>query len=346
MKIGTREIGGGHPPYIIAEVGANHGGDLGRALRLVECAKAAGADAVKFQCYTADTITIDGDRPEFTIAEGPWSGWKLYDLYKRCETPFDWFPKLAEHARKCRIDWFASAFDESAVDVLDQLDSVAIKVASFEIVDLPLIKYAARTGRPLILSTGMANHEEIDAAVSMAHSGFRQDIAVLHCVSGYPTPIEQADLAAFAEKRALLRPHPVGISDHSIGIEVPVAATALGATIIEKHMTFGSLHTPDSEFSMMPAEFHKMIVAINSIWQATQHSFVKPESERGQEPLRPSLYAVEDIAAGEPFTHENVRSIRPGAGLPPKEIDRIIGRRAHIAIGRGTPMSWLLVDGA
>lgn len=344
MKIGTREIGPGHPPYIIAEVGANHGGDLVRALRLIECAKAAGADAVKFQCYTADTITIDGDRPEFTIAEGPWKGWKLYDLYRRCETPFDWFPKLAEHARKCRIDWFASAFDESAVDVLDQLDSVAIKVASFEIIDLPLIKYAAKTGRPLILSTGMAEDTEIEAALGALGGSAPRTHALLHCVSGYPTPIEQAGFVRMVDQvRWINMVH--GISDHSIGIEVPVAATALGASIIEKHLNLTNNRTPDSEFSMMPAEFHKMVVAVNGIWRAMQPGRA-PESERSQEPLRRSLYAVKNIAAGEPFTHENVRSIRPGAGLPPKEIDRVVGRRAHIAIERATPLSWLLIDGA
>ena len=337
MKIGKREIGQGHPPYIIAEIGANHGGDLARALRMIESAKAAGADAVKFQCYTADTITIDSQRDEFILKEGPWKGWKLYDLYKRCETPFKWFPVIAEHAKKCRIDWFASVFDESAVDVLDELDSVVIKIASFEIVDIPLIRYAARTGRPLIISTGMADHEEINDAVTVARHGFRREVALLHCVSGYPTPIDQAAL----DRYWMLRIHncPFGISDHSVGMEIPIAATALGATIIEKHFKLPDYSfSPDAAFSMEPIPFRKMADACRGIWKALQPSG-KPESERAQEPLRPSLYAVEYIPAGEPFTEQNVRSIRPGAGLPPAMLDEVLKHKAKRAIKRGTPLT-------
>jgi pseudaminic acid synthase len=337
MKIGKHEIGQGHPPYIIAEIGANHGGNLERALRLIESAKAAGADAVKFQAYTADTITIDSQRDEFILKDGPWKGWKLYDLYKRCETPFGWFPRIAQHAKSCRIDWFASAFDESAVDVLDQLDSAAIKIASFEIIDLPLIKYAARTGRPLIISTGMADHEEIHEAVTMARHGFRRNVAVLHCVSGYPTPIDQARLDRYWELR--IHNCPFGISDHSTGMEVPVAATALGATIIEKHFKLNDgPHSPDAAFSMEPIPFRKMADACRSIWKAMQPSSI-PDSERPLRPLRPSLYAVEFIPAGERFTEQNVRSIRPGAGLPPAMLDEVLKHKAARPIKRGTPLS-------
>ena len=341
MKIGNREIGKGHPPYIVAEIGANHDGGLDRALRLIEAAKFAGADAVKFQAYTADSITIDSNRDEFLLKEGPWKGCKLYDLYKQCETPFEWFPSLGEHAQKCGIDWLASAFDETAVDVLDECDSAAIKIASFEIIDLPLIRYAARTGRPLILSTGMADYEEIYSGLGMAYWGFRTDVAVLHCVSGYPTPMEEANLHGFAEMCRLLRPTPVGISDHTTGRDVPVAATALGATIIEKHLKIDEAsRTPDAPFSMTPVAFGRMADACRSIWKAMQPQLLGlRESERPQLPLRPSLYAVADIAAGEPFTELNVRSIRPGAGLPPAMLDEVLTRKAAHAIERGTPLS-------
>lgn len=344
MKIGDREIGINHPPYIVAEIGANHGGDLGRALRLIEAAKAARADAVKFQCYTADTITIDSNRPEFMLTEGPWRGQTLHDLYKRAETPFDWFPKLAEHAQKCRIDWFASAFDESAVDLLNELDCPAIKVASFEIVDTPLIRYAASTGRPLIISTGMASFWEVEAAVQAAEHDAGGTM-LLHCVSGYPTPIEEAGLIAFRALRAKFwgQGCEIGISDHTLGAEVPIAATALGAAMIEKHFRLGWRLTTEQKpadfaFSMEPVMFGCMADSVRKIWTALQ-SAEKPRSEQPQSHLRRSLYAVADIAAGEPFTRESVRSIRPGAGLPPAMLDEVLERKATRDIARGTPLS-------
>lgn len=340
MKIGKREIGEDEPPYFIAEIGANHGGYLDRALRMIDAAKGAGADAVKFQAYTADTITIDSDREEFMLKEGPWKGRRLYDLYKQCQTPFEWFPAIAEHAQKCGITWFASAFDQSAVDVLHKLGCPAIKIASFEIVDTPLISYAARTGLPLIISTGMASGIEIYHALANV---YRHNTALLHCVSAYPTPIEEANLKHLKKMLTYesLKVGIVGISDHTLGVEIPIAATAIGATIIEKHFTLNRTghrtRDPDDAFSSEPLEFRKMVDACTSVWKAIQGG--ESESERAQQPLRRSLYVVKDIAAGEAFTMENVRSIRPGAGLPPSFLPSVLTQRAACDIKGGTPLS-------
>lgn len=332
MNIAGREIGPNNPPYIVCEVGANHGGDLGRALRLIEAAKAAGADAVKFQAYTADTITLDCDGPDFRIDSGPWQGWRLYDLYKKCQTPFEWFPKIAEHARKIGITWFASAFDPTAVDMLVALDVPAIKIASFELVDLPLIRYAAATGKPLILSIGMASDNEIDEAAVAAIPAFNNRI-FLSCISGYPTPIKESNLWRLRSYNGM----NIGISDHTIGIEIPVAATALGVWMIEKHFTLSHRRlTPDSMFSTEPVQFADMVRAVRRTWDALQPHM--PTSEASQRPLRRSLYVVADIKAGEQFTAANVCSIRPGHGLPPKEIDQVLGKTATRDIARGTAL--------
>lgn len=339
MKIGNREIGPGEPPYIVAEIGANHGGDLQRALRLIEAAKAAGADAVKFQAYTAETITLDSERPEFKIKDGPWQGWRLYDLYKLAQTPFAWFPQLAEHAEKVGVTWFASAFDPSAVDMLAELGAPAIKIASFELVDLPLISYAALTGLPIILSTGMATDAEIYAAANCVKNPI-----VLHCVSGYPTPVWDSNLHRLRTWIDIWPATLHGLSDHTIGSDVPVAATVLGACMIEKHFTLSrDRHTPDAEFSLMPGEFRKMARAVSDIWCATRRRVAPIESEEVHRPLRRSLFAVQDIKAGELFTADNVRSIRPGDGLPPSAISHVLGYPANHDIARGTPLSWNVV---
>lgn len=335
MKIGAREIGPGHPPFIIAEIGANHGGDLKRALYMMEAAKAFGADCVKFQAYEADTITLDHGGPGFRIEDGPWAGHRLYDLYRKCQTPFGWFPKIAEHARHIGVTWFASAFDNTAVDLLVELDAPAIKIASFEIVDLPLIRHAAATGKPIILSTGMASNEEISDANWAIGPRWRHDVAFLHCVSGYPTPAHEANLGRLREFCSW--GYPAGLSDHTTGTDIPIAATALGACLIEKHFTLPGLVTEDSAFSLEPAEFAQMVRAVRSTWAALQPS--RAASEQSSRPLRRSLYAVADIAAGEEFSTTNVRSIRPGHGLPPKEIDRLLGRTATRDVARGTPLA-------
>ncbi len=337
MKIGNREIGPDQPPYIVAEIGANHGGDLQQALRLIEAAKKAGADAVKFQAYTPDTITLDSDRPEFTIKDGPWQGWRLYDLYRAAQTPFAWFPQLAQFAKNVDIPWFASAFDPSAVDMLVKLGALAIKIASFELVDTPLIRYAAKTGLPIILSTGMAADHEIRLAMDNV-----RDPIVLHCISGYPTAVADSNLyrlQSWLNERDL-----IGISDHTLGSDVPIAATVLGACMIEKHFTLDhSPRTPDSEFSMLPGKFYYMTQAVRDIWQAMQPRSVPIESEEAHRPLRRSLFAVQEIIKDQEFTPWNVRSIRPGGGLEPAAIERVIGQRATQNIARGTPLSWDMI---
>jgi N-acetylneuraminate synthase len=345
MNIDGRSIGADQPPYLICEIGANHGGDLDLALRTMDAAKAAGADCVKFQCYEADTITLNCDRPEFVIADGPWKGQRLYDLYRRAQTPFAWFPRIAEHAKKLGITWFASVFDKSSVDLMERLEAPAIKIASFELVDAPLIRYAARLGKPMILSTGMASDKEIRSALHATHGA--DGAALLHCVSGYPVPAGEANLRRMAWLRGPLWARQAfgvaaetGLSDHTTGIEIPVAATVLGAAIVEKHFTLSST-TPDATFSLEPKEFAAMAAAVRNAWAACQPS--PAPSQDMHRPLRRSVFAVADIAAGSPFTETNIRSIRPGHGLPPSRLPDLIGRTCPRDIARGEPIGeWAL----
>jgi len=344
IDIAGRSIGAGLQPYVIAEMSGNHNGDIGRAIALIDAAKAAGADAVKLQTYTADTITLDHDGPEFRIEGGLWHGRRLYDLYDEAHTPWEWHPALFEHARRIGITCFSSPFDPTAVDLLERLGAPAYKIASFEIVDTPLIAYAARTGKPLIVSTGMANRQDIADAVSTARSSGNGGIALLHCVSGYPTPASEANLRRMQSLTENFE-CAVGLSDHSMGTAVAVAAVALGATVVEKHLTLARADGgPDSEFSLEPAEFADLVRGTRNAFAALGAAdYESPESERRSAIFRRSLYAVRDIAAGEVFTNENVRSIRPGLGLPPRLLSSVIGRRATIDISRGTPMSLGLI---
>lgn len=336
-----RPVGSGNPPYVIAELSGNHNGEIGRAFRLIEVAKQSGADAIKFQTYTADTITIDHSGPGFVIEGGLWSGRKLYDLYQEAHTPWDWHPALFEHANKVGITCFSSPFDETAVDFLESLKAPAYKIASFELVDTPLIRYAARTGKPLIISTGMATPEEIDEAVNTARGAGAGGVALLHCISAYPTPPEQAHLGRI---RALSERYdcPIGLSDHTLGIEVAIASVALGACVIEKHITLArSDGGPDAAFSLEPDEFKNLVASVRTAFSAIGRvDYGRSSAETPNMVFRRSLYAVKDIAAGETLTADNVRSIRPGFGLPPKHFDEVIGRRASRDIKRGTPVSW------
>jgi N-acetylneuraminate synthase len=344
MIIAGREIGLGHPPYVIAEVSCNHGGSLSRALELIDAAKDFGADAVKFQCVTADTITIDCDRPEFTIKDGPWRGRNLYELYQRTETPFEWFPTIAERARLAGITWFASVFDKTAVDLMVKLDAPAIKIASFELVDIPLIKYAVATGKPIILSTGMASYNEVNAAIPRGMD--LNNLALLHCVSGYPSPASEANLYRIKHLQGMFSywgEQAVGISDHG-GPEIPIAATALGAQIIEKHFRLiAHPDTEDSPFSLDQWQFAEMVRNVRNTWLAIQQPLGSSKSEESSRPLRRSLFAVEYIIKGDLFTERNVRSIRPGHGLPPAVIGNVIGQVATRDIVRGEPLSWEMV---
>lgn len=340
MKINDTEIGPGEPPYIIGEISCNHCGSLDKAIALIDAAKYAGASAVKFQCYEPGDLTLDCDKPDFTIQSGPWTGRRLYELYSVAQTPRAWFPPLFNHARFIGIDMFASVFSAAAVDFLEKLGCPAYKIASFEIVDIPLIKYAAKTGKPLIISTGMASDNEIFDAVEAADpKGARRNIAFLSCISGYPSEVSDGNL----QQLNFLQQYTFrsGISDHTLGWEIPVAATAMGAQIIEKHLCLSrSDPTEDAGFSLEPDEFRDMCKSVRSIWKAMQPSEAKSEESSRQ--LRRSLYVVEDMKRGDKFTEQNVRSIRPGYGMLPKFLPRVLGKTAICDLERGTPLTALL----
>jgi len=345
ITIAGRPIGAGHPPYVIAEMSGNHNRDIKRAFALLEAAKKAGADAVKLQTYTADTITIDHDGPGFRIEGGLWNGRTLYELYQEAHTPWDWHPQLFAKAHELGIGIFSSPFDPTAVDFLEKLGAPAYKIASFEIVDLPLIRRAAKTGKPLIISTGIADLGEIGEAVAVARAAGCREIALLHCTSGYPTPPEESNLRTLphlADSFGVV----AGLSDHTPGTAVPVAAIALGANLIEKHFTLRRADGgPDAAFSLEPEELTELVANCRTAWTALgKVSYELEASEKGNKTFRRSLYAVQDIPAGGRLTAENVRSIRPGYGLPPKHLPEVLGRRAGRAITRGTPLSWSLLE--
>lgn len=345
FSIAGRAIGSGEPPYVIAELSGNHNGDIARAFRLIDAAKAAGSDAVKLQTYTADTITIDHDSTEFRIEGGPWDGRSLYELYGEAHTPWEWHEPLFAYARKVGIACFSSPFDESAVDFLETLGAPAYKIASFEVVDTPLIRYAAKTGKPLIISTGMATLDEIGEAVAAAQEAGAAGVTLLHCISAYPAPAEEANLArigALAARFGL----PVGLSDHTLGAEVSISAVALGAVVIEKHITLARADGgPDAAFSLEPAEFRTLVDGVKTAQRALgQADYGRTRSEAPNLKFRRSLYAVKDIAAGEVLNRENMRSIRPGYGLAPRYFDEILGKKAKRPVKRGTPISWDLLE--
>ena len=333
ISIAGRKIGPGHPPYIVAEISGNHGGGFERALKMVELAKDAGADAVKLQTYTADSITLDLDGPDFLVQEGLWKGRRLYDLYQEAHTPRDWHAPLFEKGRELGIPVFSAPFDLAAVDFLETLDPPAYKIASFEIIDLPLVARVAATGRPVILSTGMAEKAEIAAAVETARGAGCTELLLLHCVSGYPTPAEDSNLQRMprlAEAFGTL----VGLSDHSEGTAVAAASVALGASMIEKHFIDDrAAGGSDAAFSLEPDELRALCQNCRTAWAALgDGSFSLQPSESGGRRFRRSLYAVEDIAAGDVLTEQNIRSIRPAKGLPPKDYAKLLGRRAAVAI--------------
>lgn len=344
FEIAGRRIGPGSPPYVIAEMSGNHNGDVNRAIRLIEAAHAAGADAVKLQTYTADTITLDVDRPEFRIEGGLWDGRTLYDLYEEAHTPWDWHPALFERGRQLGITVFSSPFDPTAIDFLAELGAPAYKIASFELNDTPLIRKAAAQAKPLIMSTGLANLGEIESAVAAAEAGGAEDFTLLHCISSYPAPAAESHLATIPHLAAAFG-RPAGLSDHTMGTAVAVAAVALGAAVIEKHFTLARADGgPDSAFSLEPDELKRLVEDCRAGWEAIgrPHYHVKG-AERGSVVYRRSLYVTADIAEGDAFTAENVRSVRPGHGLPPAALDAVLGRKARRAIARGEPLAWDMV---
>lgn len=341
FQIDNRKVGPNQPPYIIAELSANHNGSLERALQTINAAQRCGASAIKLQTYTADTMTIDCDLPDFMIKGGLWDGFKLYDLYKWAQTPFEWHQSMFEHARRIGITVFSTPFDESAVDLLEQLDVPAYKIASFENTDLPLIRYVAQTGKPIIMSTGMAYEAEIAEAVEAARSAGCKDLVLLHCISSYPAPIEQANLSQMQElaKRFDIIP---GLSDHTLGTTVSVAAVALGACVIEKHFTLSREDKgADSEFSIEPKEFEYLCREAHNAWLALGKSgYQRQIAEEGSKVFRRSIYFVRDLRAGEIVSAEDIRRIRPGMGLPPKHFNDLIGKRLRVDVVRGTATSW------
>ena len=340
LSISGRRIGRAYPPYVIAELSANHLGKLSHAMEILEMAVAMGADAVKLQTYRADTITIDHDGPGFRIEGGLWHGRTLYDLYEEAHMPWEWHAPLMERGRALGVAVFSSPFDFTAVDYLANLNVPAYKIASFEATDLPLIDKTAAQEKPLIVSTGMANLAEITEAYEHAEK-CGAGVALLHCISGYPTPIGEANLLTIPDLAQRFPDAVIGLSDHTLGTVAATAAIACGAAIIEKHVTMRrSDGGPDSAFSLEPDELRKLIGDCRAAWEALgRPSEELQSSESGNIVFRRSLYAVADIAAGETLTHANIRSIRPGYGLPPKRLPDVLGCRAARAIRRGEPMS-------
>ena len=347
LQINQRIVGAGQPVYVIAEISANHNHEFEQAAKIVRAAKDAGADAVKLQTYTADTITLRSDQECFVVKGGTlWDGKTLHNLYGEAFMPWEWQPKLKVIANELGMDLFSSAFDETAVDFLESMGVPAHKVASFELVDIPLIQKMASTGKPLIMSTGMASLEEIDEAVAAARGAGATQIALLKCTSAYPASPEEMNLRTIP----YLAAHtgvPVGLSDHTLDVAVPVTAIALGACIIEKHLTLSrAVPGPDSAFSLEPSEFKAMVDAVRIAERSLgQARFGASEKEEGSRLFRRSLFVVADMKCGETFTEENVRSIRPGRGLHTRHLREVLGKPAAREIQRGTPLSWDLVRG-
>ncbi len=338
--IAGRKIGPVHPPYVIAELSANHNGRLETALAIVEAAKQAGADAIKLQTYRPDTITLDSTAEEFCIKGGLWDGRTLFELYEQAHMPWEWHKPLFDHARKLDITMFSSPFDSTAIDLLEDLGAPAYKIASFEAVDLPLIRYAASTGKPMIISTGMADAEEIEEAIEAAREGGCKELAVLHCVSGYPAPAEDYNLRTIPdmiERFGLV----TGLSDHTLDNTTAITSVALGASLIEKHFTLDrNGGGPDDSFSLEPKEMAELCSDAMTAWQAMGNvDYGRKSSEEGNVQFRRSLYVVKDLKVGEVITPDAVRSVRPGYGMAPKHLDTVLGKTATRDIAAGTALT-------
>jgi pseudaminic acid synthase len=347
MKIGTRPVGPDAAPFVIAEMSGNHNQSLDRALEIVDAAAAAGAHALKIQTYTADTITLDIAEGDFFISDESslWKGNSLHDLYKLAYTPWEWHEPILRRAEKLGLQAFSTPFDETAVDFLESLGVPAYKIASFENVHLPLIRKAAATGKPLIISTGMATLDEIGEAVTAARGAGCRDLVLLKCTSTYPASPENSNVLAIPDLRRQFECE-VGISDHTMGVGVSVAAVAYGATVIEKHFTLRRADGGvDSSFSLEPEEMRSLVIETERAWQSLgQVRYGPTEAEKKSLVFRRSIYAAEDMKAGEEFTTRNLRCVRPGRGLPPKHFEALLGKHAKRDLKKGTPMSWDLVD--
>jgi N-acetylneuraminate synthase len=345
IVIAGREISRNQPPYIIAELSANHNGKLETALRIIEEAKRAGADAVKLQTYRPDTITLDSDADEFKIKGGLWDGRTLYELYEEAHLPWEWHKPLFEYAKKLGIPIFSSPFDNTAVDLLEDLNAPAYKIASFEAVDLPLIRYVAATGKPMIVSTGMADAEEIEEAIAAAREGGCKELAILHCVSGYPAPAGDYNLRTIPdmiEHFGLV----TGLSDHTLDNTTAIASVVLGASIIEKHFTLDrNGGGPDDSFSLEPADLAALCRDSKTAWKALgEVDYGRKSSEQGNAQFRRSLYFVEDLREGDVITPQSIRSVRPGFGLSPKYFDQLVNLRVKTNVSRGTAVTWDMVQ--
>lgn len=339
IEIAGRKIGSEFAPYIIAELSANHKGSLDTALSIIEQAKYAGADAVKLQTYKPDTITLDSDADEFCIKGGLWDGRTLYELYEEAHMPWDWHKPLFDHARKVGITVFSSPFDTTAIDLLEDLEAPAYKIASFEAIDLPLIRYAASTGKPLIISTGMADQKEISEAVDAAKTAGCKNLAILHCVSGYPAPAEDYNLKTIPDmidQFGLV----TGLSDHTLDNTTAIASVVLGAAIIEKHFTLDrNGGGPDDSFSLEPKEMAALCRDAKTAWTASgKVDYDRKPSEQSNMQFRRSLYFVRDLKSGDTITHDSIRSVRPGYGLPPKYYDSLIGKKVATDVNINTPV--------
>lgn len=340
ITIADRKIGPAFSPYVIAEMSANHNGNIQAAFNIIEQAKKAGADALKIQTYRPDTITLNSNLPDFQIKDGLWSGRTLYELYEWAHTPWEWHTPLFEHARRVGITIFSSPFDPTAVDLLEDLNAPAYKIASFEAVDLPLIRYVAGTGKPMIISTGMANAEEIAEAIDAARAGGCKELAILHCVSGYPAPAEDYNLRTLLDMQQRFG-LVTGLSDHTLDNTTAIASVALGASIIEKHFTLDrNGGGPDDSFSLEPTELLQLCTGAKTAWSALgQVDYSRKTSEVGNVKFRRSLYFVKDLQVGETITADAVRSVRPGFGLAPKYLPDVIGKTVTQPILANTPVN-------
>lgn len=347
IEIGDRRIGPGHPVYVVAELSANHNQRFEDAVALVEVAHATGADAIKLQTYTPDTLTIDARTEPFQIQDTAWAGQTLYELYSKAFTPWEWQPDLKRIAEDLGLQCFSTPFDRTAVDFLEAMGVPAYKIASFEVTDIPLVEYIARRGKPVIMSTGLSTLAEIDDAVRAVREGGTAGLALLKCTSAYPAPPEEMHLRTIPHMATLFGV-PVGLSDHTLGAAVSIAAVSLGACIVEKHLTLSRAGGgPDAAFSLEPEEFRAMVGGIRLAERALGEVRYQPTAHEMQSRIfRRSLFVVEDVRQGEVFTERNVRSIRPSGGLPPRFLPVVLGRRAARNLVRGTPLSWdLVMDG-
>ncbi|EHU2433851.1 pseudaminic acid synthase [Acinetobacter baumannii] len=345
ITINNRDIGTDFPPYVIAELSANHNGRLETALKIIEEAKRCGADAIKLQTYSADTITLNSQNEEFMIRGGLWDGQSLYELYQKAQMPWEWHKPLFDHARALDITIFSSPFDRTAVDLLEDLNAPAYKIASFEAVDLPLIKYVASTGKPMIISTGMADKEEIGEAIQAAYDGGCKELVVLHCVSGYPAPAEDYNLLTMVDMAKSFNV-PVGLSDHTLDNTTAITSVALGACLIEKHFTLDrNGGGPDDSFSLEPKELQQLCQGAKTAWQALGRvDYGRKSSEQGNAQFRRSLYFVKDLKAGDVIDESSIRSVRPGFGLPPKFYDEILGKKVTQDVSANTPVKLEIIS--